>query len=303
MFDMFDINVIVVDDNGVPVENSNAYIGFDKNTSSGTKMSAIKGKTDSGGKFNASGSGNGHIAYGAKKDGYYNSHYTYDFAFYENKKINYPIKKDFVILLRKIENPVPMYVRDTRMSKIVIPESGKDIGFDLIKFDWVVPYGTGNQSDFIFHLERLPVVSRKNYEATLTITFVNKNDGIQKYKEDLKYGSQFKMPRYAPEVGYESKLVLYESFGVDKPTKYNFNFRADDLNYIFRVRSQEKEGKIERAMYGKILKYISFTAMDSKTAEIYLRYYINPDHTRNLEFNPKRNLFGNLPDSERITEP
>lgn len=300
IFDSYDVNVKVVDDNGVPVEGANVYISFEKDTSSGSKMSAVKSVTNTEGKFKASGSGNGHISYGANKENYYSSHYTFDFPGQKNNELQ---KREFVILLRKIENPVPMYARDTRKSIIEIPVIGKDVGFDLIAFDWVLPYGIGIKSDFIFHLDRLPVVSRNSYDATLTIIFANKYDGIQPYRENLHHGSKLKLPKLAPEAGYEPKLVLHESFGLNMPTKLNFDFRADDINYIFRVRSEEKEGRFERAMYGKLSKYISFSAIGSKTAEIYFKFYLNPDYTRNLEFDPNRNLFGNLPDRESVTEP
>jgi hypothetical protein len=300
IFDLYDIDVNIVDDNGEPVERANVYISFEKNTSSGTKMYAKKSVTDSEGKFKASGSGNGHITYGATKEGYYPSHYTYDFPGQKNASLQ---KREFVILLRKFDNPVPMYAHNTRRSKIELPVIGKDVGFDLIAFDWVAPYGIGMKSDFIFYLERLPVVSRKNYDATLTITFTNRFDGIQPYRENLRNGSKLKLPKLAPEAGYQQKLVLHETFNSKEPSKLNLDFRADDLNYIFRVRSEEKDGRFERAIYGKIIKFINFTAMGSKTAEIYFTYYINPDYTRNLEFDPKRNLFGILPDLERVTEP
>lgn len=300
IFNSYHIKAKVIDDNGESIEGANVYISFEKDTSSGTKMTAIKGISDSEGKFDASGSGNGHISYGAAKEDYYMSNYTHDFPYQGSAN---EMDRDFIILLRKIENPVPMYARSTLRSKVEIPVIGKNVGFDLIVFDWVAPYGKGKQSDFIFHVERLPVITRKNYDATLTITFGNKYDGIQLYREKLQYGSQFKLPRSAPETGYEQNLVLHESFGSNAPTKYNFNFRADDLNYIFRIRSEEKNGKFERAMYGKIRSAIDFSAMRSKTAEIYLTYYLNPDYTRNLEFDPKRNLFGSLPVLERIIEP
>ncbi len=37
--------------------------------------------------------------------------------------------------------------------------------------------------------------------------------------------------------------------------------------------------------------------------EVYFTYSLNPDYTRNLEFDPKRNLFDNLSDLEQVTEP
>lgn len=294
--------IVAVDERNKSVEGAYTGITFEENTGQGPKVSTADGLTDSEGKFTASGNCNGHIAYGAKKEGYYDSYYSYDFKG-KNSFGWEPWNPKLKVVLRKIENPVPMYARDTERSKIEIPVVNQDVGFDLVKFDWVVPYGMGTHADFIFNLQRLPVVSRKKYDATLTITFSNKGDGIQAVREDLQSGSKFKLPRFAPENGYESKLILHQWYVQGGPVNQNFDFKAGDLNYIFRVRSIEKDGKIERSMYGKTRGYISFTAMESKTAKIYFIYYLNPDYTRNLEFDPKRNLFGKLPDLERVTEP
>ncbi len=55
-----------------------------------------------------------------------------------------------------------------------------------------------------------------------------------------------------------------------------------------------------RAMYGKIQGDIIFDPRGSKTTGIVFKYYLNPDFTTNLEFDPKRNLFENLKDRERV---
>ena len=55
-------------------------------------------------------------------------------------------------------------------------------------------------------------------------------------------------------------------------------------------------------MYGKIRGPIQFEPRIDPT-KVYFKYYVNPDYTRNLEFDPNHNLFGNLPDLERVTEP
>jgi hypothetical protein len=294
--------VAVVGENGLPVEGATVGVGFEKNTSQGVKTSGQQGITGRDGRFAASGQSDGHITYGADKQGYYNSHYVYDFT--KQGVFGWePWNPEFTVLLRKIENPVPMYARNTKRSKLEIPVANQNVGFDLVEYDWVMPYGAGTNADFIFNLQRLPNVSRKNYDATLTITFSNKGDGIQFIRENLRHGSQYKLPRFAPETGYESKLVLHEEYTQEGPVKQNFDFRAEDLNYIFRIRTTEKNGKIERSMYGKTRGNISFTAMESKTAKIYFIYYLNPDYTRNLEFDPKRNLFGSLPPLEQVKEP
>jgi hypothetical protein len=102
----------------------------------------------------------------------------------------------------------------------------------------------------------------------------------------------FKLPRYAPEDGYHSKLVrTYIQKGQGGPKIST----EEDNNYIFRVRSEEKDGKLVRAMYGKISGDIGFGIQHHKTASILFKYFLNPDYTRNLEYGG--NLL-RLPDRE-----
>ena len=65
-------------------------------------------------------------------------------------------------------------------------------------------------------------------------------------------------------------------------------------NYYFRVRTQiDKDGNVMSALYGKL--YSEFPK---------LHYYLNPnDNDRNVEFDPRQNLFVNLPKEERQSEP
>lgn len=291
----------VIGDDGKPVENAIVMVGFERNYQPKDSIGK-KTETDSDGKATFTESTSGYITYGAIKDGYYNSHSTYVFTtpgIYGWE----PWNQELTILLRKIENPVTMYARNTNESILEIPVIGKYVGFDLIASDWVIPYGKGTVQDFLFKLERR-VIDRKNFDATLTVSFSNKFDGIQLYKEMRQYGSLFHLPRYAPESGYEKLLILREWRNPgDGTVKRNINFLDDDVNYLFRVRSEERGGQFIKSMYGKIAGPMDFSAVHSETAKIYFKYYLNPDYTRNLEFDPKRNLFGNLPDLERVKEP
>ena len=291
--------LVVVGEDGLPIEGADVGITFQYDKSWETGVRGKEGMSDEKGRFSASGSGNGHISYGAEKEGYYKSHYVYDFT--EKGIMGWmPWNPDLMVVLRKIENPVPMYARDTVQSMIEIPIVEKEVGFDLVAFDWIAPYGRGSHSDFIFKLER-NVVDRKNFDGTLIITFPNKFDGIQSFRENLSRGSVFKLLRFAPESGYENTLILKEwRKPNDYSVKRNLNFVDDDYNYFFRIRSEEKDGQLVKAMFGKILGPIDFTVVFSKTAKIYFKYYLNPDYTRNLEFDPKRNLFGSLPLLEQV---
>ncbi|WP_157471896.1 hypothetical protein [Desulfuromonas sp. DDH964] len=189
------------------------------------------------------------------------------------------------------------------------PALDKEIGFDLEKADWVIPYGLGTQADFVFKVERR-YDNADNFDATMTLTFANPFDGIQVVKDDgggdFNAGSSFRMPRMAPESGYQptiQKRLSRGSYG-------RHSDKSDDNNFIFRVRSEvDRDGKFKRAMYGKIRGDLKFDAFLSPIAgkegfgSIGMHYYLNPDYTMNLEFDPKRNLFITTSPSENVLAP
>lgn len=299
LFKSTEFTALVVSEEGEPISGVRVGVGFEKNTGWGTDSSGQAGISGSDGKLTFSGQSNGHITYGGSKKGYYPSYYDYDFK--DLGVLGWkPWNPELKIVMRKIENPVPMYVRDSKMAKksIAIPVVGRKVGFDLIAYDWVAPYGSGQHSDFIFFMERR-FSSMKDYEGKLTITFPTNYDGIIKIDENLNNGSEFKLPRYASEKGYKNQLTIMTS--QDPNGNWVEGYRFTD-NYIFRIRSEVRGGKLIRAMYGKIRGPIQIEPRIDPS-EIYFRYYVNPDYTRNLEFDPKQNLFGNLPDLEQVREP
>jgi hypothetical protein len=83
-----------------------------------------------------------------------------------------------------------------------------------------------------------------------------------------------------------------------KPMK---NDMREDQNYFFRVRTVlDEQGRIKSALYGKISGDIKFGV----NRVIRFNYYLNPTSLdRNLEFDPKRNLFTRLRSLEEINEP
>ena len=286
--------VIVIDEKGKPISGVRVGVGFEKNIGWGTNSSGKQGTTDSDGKLTFSGQSNGHITYGGKKDGYYPSYYNYDF-----KDLGVfgwkPWNPELKVVMRKIENPVPMYAR---RAAIKIPTIGKDIGFDLSAYDWVAPYGHGKIADFIFHLEK-KFSSGDNYDGKLRIKFSNKGDGVLKITENLDAGSVFKLPRYAPKGNYKNNLNIETS---QSPSgKWVIGFSQND-NYIFRIRTEVKNGKIIKAVYGKIRGPIKLEPRDKPT-KVFFIYYLNPDFTRNLEFDPKQNLFRNLNEFQTVSKP
>lgn len=283
---MAKVTLEVVDEQGMPVKNALlGYTNSSPRTDEYGKLSVLKNTSD------------GQFGGGIGKDGFYDSIFHYNFVV-KNYIFWKPWNKHLKVVIRPIVNPVPMYVRSR---SFLIPEISKSLGFDLSAADWVKPYGKGINSDFIFRVDR-QYKNIDNFDATLTLTFPNPSDGIQIIKDnrggDYSIGSQFRLPRNAPDVGYQNKLVKRVSAG-------SYGFRrdeSDDNNYIFRVRSKLVDGKLERAMYGKIRGDIRFGPA-GENAGLEMFYYLNPDYTRNLEFDPKRNLFTNLPPTEGVALP
>ena len=281
------VTLEVVDEQGRPVKD--ALLGYGKSsphTDKHGKLSILTNPSD------------GVVGGGIGKEGYYDSIFHQDFIV--RKYIFWrPWNKHLKVVMRPIVTPVPMYVRNRYFK---IPVIGKELGFDLSVSDWVKPYGNGINSDFIFRVNR-EYKDIDNFDATLTLTFSSPYDGIQVIKDnrggDYSVGSIFRLPRIAPDDGYQKMLVKRISAGT-------YGYRrdeSDDNNYVFRVRSKIANGNLQQAMFGKVLGEINFACLSGENGEVGMHYYLNPDYTRNLEFDPKRNLFTNLPPREGVALP
>jgi hypothetical protein len=214
----------------------------------------------------------------------------------------------------RIVNPVPMYARNVRDRKI--PEVGTHVGFDLLVGDWVEPFGQGKTPDFVFRVEVAQPVWITNWylnsprpyalrDDRLTLTFANRGDGIQPAGGNPHAG--LLLPRLAPTNGYEPTIAEHKYDKVTSAVKSEIEYRhytdaQPGNNYFFRVRTKMNEnGNITNALYGKI--YGKFSP-DFEHKRITFTYYIDPDsNSRNMEFDPKQNLFTNLPPLERVSAP
>lgn len=275
----------VIDEEGNPISGIEVGVGFGRNTGAGSTTVGESTVTGSDGKCILKGNSLDFVTYIVRKCGFYGVSGIYKFSSKSNGEWQ-PWNPEIKVVLRKIENPVPMYAR--RFSN-VLPATDKDIGCDLIANDWVKPYGTGIHSDIIFNLKKR-YVSDKNYSADLLIAFPH---GAIKYDLDMYHGSEFKLPRYAPKEGFEKR---FERHVIRLPERELKDDRKDNIGYVFRVRSTMPNS----VMYGKIQGDFGLRAGGKGTAGVDFTFYLNPDHTRNLEFDPKRNLFEGLEGSERV---
>jgi hypothetical protein len=297
------ITVRVVDEAGVIITNAEVEAGVTVPIKpgwgwGGGKEVGIKGLTDTNGLCTlVMDECYGEVNVSASKDGYYwSAGYRIDFTNYigvVNKKWQ-PWNPTVAIQLKAVGTRVPMYAKKFRGEQAKkLPEIGKPIGFDLEKADWVAPYGTGETSDFIFRLERqlggMTIDEYQLFDATFILSFSEPDDGIQSVYAKPTKGSKLRLPRFAPEQGYETNLVRRAYRHSDGA----YVERREDQNYFFRVRTKKDDnGKIISALYGKIHGEIEVDLSRPNNSVVFT-YYLNPTpNDRNLEFDPSKNLFG-----------
>jgi hypothetical protein len=280
---------VVDDEDQQPVSSVEVRIGFTvPDGEGGTKSQTVTGLTNNRGDFTARGKTLPDIAAKATKVGYYNSTIHHNLNLTRQQVYN-PIQARLTIGLRRIGHPVAMYAR--KRTQIEVPALGKSIGYDLIATDWLPPYGQGTTGDLVFNVNRDNNPSLSN----ITVSFSNDGDGIQPILATPYEGSALRLPRLAPEVGYVDQLQLGPSGFSTETIKRR--------NYFYRVRTVKKDGRIASALYGKIYGEVDFDTINSKTAIVLFTYYLNPDGSPNVEFDPSKNLFKNLPPTEQVTEP
>jgi hypothetical protein len=277
----------VIDEAGMPIARANASIGYYTNSI----PTSADGLTDTNGIFSASHSAySGLLGFTAEKPGYYITRKGYDLGFtYDLARWN-PTQ---TITLKKKINPIPMYAKEQELK---FPKEDEAIGFDLMAGDWVTPYGKGFHADIYFTVHR-KIISERDFDANLAVTFPNKGDGIVVAPSEPDTGSEFKTSRTALENGYGPELALHYSHS-ERPKSV--------FGYFIRVRTVlDDDGNVKSALYGKIRGDFRFYAGTiAPTAEMGFDYYLNPTpNDRNLEFDPKKNLVRDLKPLEGVSEP
>jgi hypothetical protein len=273
-----------------PIADAKARITFTvPDGQGGTKPLQRANTTDANGEFSASENTLFNISADARKAGYYRTTASLDLR--PTLSDSYGQPAIIAIILKRIEHPTAMYARTH--ARLEVPNGAQQFGFDLVQCDWIAPLGKGLMSDFVFTVSDAAVGGNDSTKV-VTLTFSNDGDGIQSIEADPNEGSELRLPTIAPESGYASSWTQRAS------KSYVPNKKA---NYFFRVRTAKDGPRIRSALYGKIHGDIAIDTINSKTALIFLNYYLNPDGTRNVEFDPNKNLFKDLPVMEQVRDP
>jgi len=257
------------------------------------------GQTDSNGVFVAEGAcSTKDIPIRIAENGYYESLSGYSFSNYlsvENGKWQ-PWNPVVTVVVRRVVNPIPMYMK--RLSTDV-PAVGKEVGFDLVVGDWVAPYGTGKTADVFFQVTRR-ITNSRDFELVVKLSYPQVGAGIQQVQTITD--SSFMIPREAPRDGYQKEWS--KKLGCEKGTFFNTE-EDHSAAFAYRVRVvSEPSGEISRALYGVIKGNLRASGYLADKIHVEFTYYLNPTpNDRNMEFDPKKNLFKNLKPLEGVTAP
>lgn len=299
--DSFTLHITVVDEEtSEPIEDAIAGVSFSPGGALGGASRTTEATTNKDGKVTIKGESIFPMGVGAKKEGWYSSGLRAPNRVPDEKGKYHPKNEQEITLkLRKIKKPIGLFAKSF---KGYLPEKDKKIGFDMEKGDWVTPYGKGIASDLIFKFTGKEI-DNLNYEGQLSLTFANESDGLSDMTDKISSESSFKTP-YRANVESIGSSFLWEK---SRSGKEKTNTVAKDAYYFVRVRSTtDSEGIIKKANYGKIYEGIKF---DPRThgegaCYVYFTYYFNPTvNDTNLEFDPDKNLFGNIDSAKQVKAP
>ena len=323
------VNLKVHDENLTPIANAEVEISFD-NPRSPVRYDEQTKLTDEEGQVIFKGNGVLGASMRAQKEGYYPfAHYPGERFRASSKELDQGFSAE--LMLRSIRNQIPLYSKKiteaTHYRPYKIPVEKEPVGFDFFVGDWVSPYGKGEVADILFHyekefvdynlgnwsLEKLRHENRMKYErqgkhwdedvfkeevgiwdSKLEVSFPGEKEGLIKVEDQFIIHSVLRMPHLAPGHGYESGYT-------EKKKTDPWDLARDDMGYFLRTRVKlDEDGEIESANYAKIYGEIEFIP----TGYVYFHYYFNPTpNDRNLEFDTKRNLFGDDVEGSKVNLP
>ncbi len=297
------VTVHVIGEDGQPIPDAKVTFSFHvplPNNPTGV----IIGSTDTNGNFTAESEMSiGGLGNGITKDGYYFGGASIPTFTRHIGDHWQPWDQTYTTVLRKIKNPIPMYVCSMGSD---IPQVGVPCGYDLEEGDWVAPYGKGKTADFIVTLTNRIYNAFQDFDVSAIITFPNDGDGIQEVQLPEEFAnSQFKWPREAPETGYQTQLVIRNALFPSSQNKQPITTWKEHQTYFFRVRTAKQGNQIVSALYGKINSGISLEPRGAKLCDFGFIYYLNPTSLdRNMEWDPQKNL-APIPDdfSQQVRDP
>lgn len=304
-----EVKVRVMDELGSPVVGAKSSIYFVNARHDDLRA----GLTDKNGVFSASGSSTNSFGFIITKEGHYQARV---------EGLSKDRDHDVKVVLPRIINPIPLFAMRINTAhrrpgeEMTFPVHNQWVGFDLEVADWVAPHGKGKTADFLLRFknefkgleetysrtmdERIASHKRLlgftkeewtidkfkihegKWDGLVEMSFPGEGEGIIEAKSFIGY-SPMKLPHRAPDDGYSSAWKR-------EVNNYDGIILPDDTGFFLRTRvKKDQHGRIISANYAKFIGRMNVMA---NTGRIEFFYYFNPTpNDRNLEFDPKKNLF------------
>lgn len=278
------VEVHVRDPEGHPVHDATVYLALPRYRE-GDRDQQSSARTNKDGMATVSGIAQQDYAVSVEKTDYYPTQGPWRGINTDTGLQHYSVGVQRIDLeLRPIRNPIKGIRRG--VDRLKLPAFDKPLGFDLEVGDWVTPYGRGKIPDFVFAVGGY-FKALNDYDQSLTVSFSNTGDGIMLFKHPKQLGSALKWPYEAPLSGYESRRVWRKVF--DGKTHTTNLDNSGEANYLFRVRTErDEQGNVRRSMYGVISGEVVIGGNNEIGRNVSFTYTLNPDWTRNLEFDPAK---------------
>lgn len=289
----------VVDQDGVPVAGAKVSGGLQ--TGGGLNdFTPICGTTNTNGEYVIQGKCTNRIRCDIVKDGYYRSEFLMSSYGYTHSVKNgkwQPFGGVTVITLRRIKTLGTLSVPKGFGSSVGswgIPAWGRWVGFDLEKFDWTAPYGTGEKSDMLIRFASNIKNAYFDFKISMDVCFTNNPFGGA-YICKKTTGSDFTWSECADT--NETFVTEFNYTCERRPDGTRVIDRLPDDSYlVFRTRTTvDSSGNLASAHYGVIsggwlfgseTMRVGDACFNSKEndARIEDGYYLRKDVKEHLDF-------------------
>ena len=216
--------------------------------------------------------------------------------------------------LQRVGHTVPLFVKrmGRKLGSDAIAANGESFAYDLVKGDFMPPFGDGNIADIAFScLSPEYIGEGKNsrgkeaprYKNAVVVTFQgDAENGI--LESPAPDAQAYCWIRSAPEGGYHREVSFSEATSSDLQRREGLDSKKC---YCFRIRTERDEGgKIKSSIYGKLYGDPIFILEGNdrwkqKIGGISFLYYLNPTpNDRNLEWDRKNNFCDKPGNLEKI---
>ena len=275
------VEIRISDDDGSPVSNATVHVCYNV----GKGRSEVFGKTDESGVFLFDRKTNGYGEIYVTKDGFYNSASRFSFIDMgnEHEVANgawQPSPSSMRILIRKIHKPIHLV---SKYDWVDVPTTNRWISFDMMKQDWLPPYGKGITEDFRIFFLWNGKKPNERAEASLVLKVASDEPGA------------YICPRH-PDSEFSSSYHASTNKFIDNEFRWNFHYENGrcveqfmDTNVELILRTRCITNQITKAVsynYGRIYK-MPFSGGWQGKGGIGLFYDFNPTpNDTNLE--PRR---------------